>query len=1194
MNDEYFYLDEEFLKELFHYHHRVTYARITSLTIDEDPKVSIEGRVSQGSVNLDGNSSLRRTCSLTMITEQPEEVNEYDWTLSTKFKLEIGLENKINSLYPEIVWFKLGVYVITSFNSSVSLNGRTVSIQGKDKMCLINGDVSGAIYASVDFGTYEYEDKNTGEKIKEDYEIENIIREAVHEYGHEPWHNIVIKDLPKYGLNMLQWQGNVPLYVLVNGDGSDENSQAITSGTFNTVEYSESTDRTVDPTKTYYIKISEEGEEPVRYATVTNPQGDPQVLGQYERVTTSDSIDISNLQNYLTVNYLTYTDKADFDMIGVGDKQYYVCKINPGQSAGFEVTTLTQPRGSEESGLVTNIGDSVTSVLDKIVTFLGDYEYFYNEDGQFVFQKKNKYLDRNWNNNDFDATSMGNEYTLISYLPTSWDFSGNELVVSTNRAPNLNNIKNDFSIWGKRTSKNGDSNSDIPIHLRYGINIKPFYYKSISMTGEEISTYVKINPELEECFKYTIQEGNKVYEDVQSYTYISYDYPNPPDPLPESWRQEDYRELIYQMALDYRKFNHLDEFQSKIMNNNFLDINNEIKCLYPNGITGYEQYYVDIEGFWRYLYRPDYDSNEYGGKLITAQEDLDLGTQENPKHVYVNDHFYTYSELIADGYTEDSEGVEGYYIAKIEGNPYLVGNFKKIDYENWMTSHEYRISAASDYENFVAKWNNSGTPISLVRANINGTSNGLYYNSEVLDVPLKWDNTEWNESEYHSYTGGTGIGNRNVLRTTSHFYLLIPIDRTHTLQELQGVTISSSNFGVTTNKYNYHTIYEVLDENNKKQYYMFQDHSTLKRINTPSLEPLTWFGTQENVWLTSIENSQANNPTTQNSYIISKCMCWDKLPRTAAYFDKIVTSKEVFLSYSGTTDIYRLYGHENCQRWKLVTPYYREGDEQRPPFPGETGYKTSTLYLNKNKTGYIEKAQWVQTNGKNLFLGLEDGSQVSEFNKYYRHLDYDAFGHLIDNSLKSYPIAYYQDTVYYYTSENQADNKWNVLKNESPELLNFWFEILESEQSKIGKYGANVIQNRSKAASDDEAKAIYYRETLNIVYYQISRSSDEEYNKLINYAKDGYNIFYISDLLYSCFRISNAGKSCKDVLDQWLYGFTQANETSNLTTIPIYILQPNNRISTENGEYVINSLSIPLAYNGTMNINATKMVSSIY
>jgi hypothetical protein len=75
------------------------------------------------------------------------------------------LENKIDNKYPDIIWFNQGIYLITSFNTSQSASSYNISIQGKDKMCLLNGDLGGDLPASVDFGqeeiiTYSYNKQN--------------------------------------------------------------------------------------------------------------------------------------------------------------------------------------------------------------------------------------------------------------------------------------------------------------------------------------------------------------------------------------------------------------------------------------------------------------------------------------------------------------------------------------------------------------------------------------------------------------------------------------------------------------------------------------------------------------------------------------------------------------------------------------------------------------------------------------------------------------------------------------------------------------------------------------------------------------------------------------------------------------------------------------------------------------------------
>ena len=80
-------LDENFLATLSEQKERDIYARIISLDINENPIDQIEGRVTSGSINIDGNSAIRRTCSLSMITDKVD-INEFYWGIKTKFKLE--------------------------------------------------------------------------------------------------------------------------------------------------------------------------------------------------------------------------------------------------------------------------------------------------------------------------------------------------------------------------------------------------------------------------------------------------------------------------------------------------------------------------------------------------------------------------------------------------------------------------------------------------------------------------------------------------------------------------------------------------------------------------------------------------------------------------------------------------------------------------------------------------------------------------------------------------------------------------------------------------------------------------------------------------------------------------------------------------------------------------------------------------
>jgi hypothetical protein len=55
---------EEFLKRLDEHREKTIYAKIISLDLEENPIEQVEGTITSGSVNVDGTSAVRRTCSL--------------------------------------------------------------------------------------------------------------------------------------------------------------------------------------------------------------------------------------------------------------------------------------------------------------------------------------------------------------------------------------------------------------------------------------------------------------------------------------------------------------------------------------------------------------------------------------------------------------------------------------------------------------------------------------------------------------------------------------------------------------------------------------------------------------------------------------------------------------------------------------------------------------------------------------------------------------------------------------------------------------------------------------------------------------------------------------------------------------------------------------------------------------------------
>ena len=122
--------NDVFLNELFQQSEREIFARITALDMNELPIEYIEGKITAGSVNVDGASAVRRTCTLSLVA-QDLDINEFYWGLKNKFKLEIGMRNTIKHIicnantgetwgdkYPQdIIWFPQGIYAITAWYS---------------------------------------------------------------------------------------------------------------------------------------------------------------------------------------------------------------------------------------------------------------------------------------------------------------------------------------------------------------------------------------------------------------------------------------------------------------------------------------------------------------------------------------------------------------------------------------------------------------------------------------------------------------------------------------------------------------------------------------------------------------------------------------------------------------------------------------------------------------------------------------------------------------------------------------------------------------------------------------------------------------------------------------------------------------------------------------------------------------------
>ena len=211
-----------FLAKIDDFINQRQYVNITLLNWHEDPIKEIDGIIASGTITKDGNSSVRRTCSLSCsVSGESYNIDDLnmDFSLNKKVFIEIGIRNDTDQ-YPDwpILWFPQGVFYINSFsvNSSTS-SAVNLTLSLKDKMSLLNGEVGGTLPATVQFDTMTTQLAD-GTITEQKVLYYNIITELVHHWGEEDLNNIIIQDVPLRIRRIMQWNGENPIWLKAGTD----------------------------------------------------------------------------------------------------------------------------------------------------------------------------------------------------------------------------------------------------------------------------------------------------------------------------------------------------------------------------------------------------------------------------------------------------------------------------------------------------------------------------------------------------------------------------------------------------------------------------------------------------------------------------------------------------------------------------------------------------------------------------------------------------------------------------------------------------------------------------------------------------------------------------------------------------------------------------------------------------------------
>ena len=588
--------DSSFLLKLDNEFNKTYYVKINVLDFEEAPIESIEGKVLPGStITIDGNSSVRRTCSITFLAEDTNnDLTDIDNLLSVNKKIEIlvGIENNIDRThYEDIIWFPQGIYVIIQPSISQSINGCMITLNCKDKMCLLNGERGGNLPTSI---TFHSVDQVIGSmQLNSEEELYDLIqREKVNNY------TVYI-----YYEDQEQEEGEqieITRYKMQSREGGVVEVSEDMIGKTKSI-----------PNKIYDIiqtLVCNYGQENESYVYIHDI---PLEIKQIVRQNDDNPIYFKQDENGC-VYTLETPEPTD------GQRKFV-----KNDDIGYVQTDQTYP-----GKLVSNIGDNVCTMLDKIKNMLGNYEYFYDIDGNFVFQEIRNYLNTAYDPTDVyrldytrtvyidDTDTQYNNLAIINDSNYMVDYNSNSkvaytfnedtgLITSYSNTLSYSNLKNDFHIQGKKDDKHA-------IHYHVVIKRKP----------QNFGTYKVVY----------LEDGKIRLKTDEDNIYVNY---TPEDQRAELYLQglqaqkEQRRPDIYQQEL-LDLFDDIYDFQAKKFKADLVDHANELEYFfdYLEPLSGLGESSVDVIKSKVYSYKQDgikrlFDSNVPDCIIISSGMDAD-------------------------------------------------------------------------------------------------------------------------------------------------------------------------------------------------------------------------------------------------------------------------------------------------------------------------------------------------------------------------------------------------------------------------------------------------------------------------------------------------------------------------------------------------------------------------------------------
>lgn len=821
------------------------------------------------------------------------------------------------------------------------------------------------------------------------------------------------------------------------------------------------------------------------------------------------------------------------------DENFLQHKFIYGQDVGYQETDFTYP-----GELVFSAGDTVTSVLDKIIESLGNYEYFYDLDGHFVFQQKKNYLNYYYT----PITQINDNYYIKAFSDSKYyyTFIDAKDALSYYNSPKYENIKNDFIVWGDKTNANGVTKT-IQYHLAIDekpqINLANQYMWDITRGNGDHAYYL---------FEYEKNNYNQTPEQKAIEIIYTENHSEITDSLIETAIKKD---IVNNILQNYSFYNgdqfilyYKVIFPDQIRYYKVVLLNKEIiDFIYLEDLT-------DIINF-TYLAFGVYPKKNESIDSDESSNSSDNSTDNFDDKKIKNKEFYLIQRRII-----DNVDVLGYYNKKGE----WIQIFELSEELNLTNINNLINKVKQNYYLKIIKDINFDEINKKYDFNfINQNNILLISNTDLLIYKLNSYDSKGNKQEYNysipdSYSAIKDLEGKILISEEEHKELvkvLLEYYKTNKDDLIDDITliynyintndISDNNSSNTDNKKGSDLLLPFLDpvEGKKDQLKVLKDQEDI-------IKKIFILRDNGNYTLNEIIEEITN---AYNSNVID----FSILPENSKI--KIITYTPEEPEFDYEDNFYFTLIGTPCHEWReelfRQALLNSENGSQKGDYDDELLAKINNEYLWRKQLFDPQNETWHEEWNNQIDLANSDKEKIDTW------------------------------------------DGWNPAIYIDPSLITYWLDFIDVDQL-VSKYSVNKIGRRTKALTKTNMSLLYKLNVPDIIFFENTGEADL-IQKIEEYTLEGQAYCALKPGQMKLFSSSGTGSTAFDYIREMLYQYLIYNLTVTINCVPRYYLEPNNLIyiddkkSNIKGEFVITQYTLPLTYNGNMSITTNEALTRV-